>query len=61
MAFAASLGKAPIVSDTDAGYAGLLAPVALVGMASAVGMEAFTDYERHAQPATVTLPEPSAP
>jgi hypothetical protein len=31
-------------------------------MASAVGMEAFTDYERHAQPATVTLPdEPSAP
>jgi hypothetical protein len=61
-AFAASLGKAPIVSDTDAGYAGLLAPVALVGMASAVGMEAFTDYERHAQPATVTLPdEASAP
>jgi hypothetical protein len=25
-------------------------------------MEAFTDYQRHAQPATVTLPdEPTAP
>jgi len=55
-AFAQSLGKAPLATDAEAGYAGLLLPIGLVGMASAVGIAAFTEYQVQRQPLTVPVP-----
>jgi hypothetical protein len=48
-AFAASLGKAPLASDAAAGYTGLVFPWMLVGVASAVAMPAFIEYQMRSQ------------
>jgi hypothetical protein len=58
-AFAASLGKAPLASDAEAGYAGLMLPVALVGMASAVAIPAFMEYQMRSQ--QIAAPPPTTP
>lgn len=60
-AFAASLGKARLASDAEAGYAGLLLPVGLVGMASAVAIPAFIEYRMRSQQIALPPDEPNAP
>ena len=49
-AFAQALpGSAPLATDVQAGYAGLMLPIALVGMASAVAIPAFVEYQHRSQ------------
>jgi len=59
-AFAKTLpGDSPLAHDVEAGYAGLLLPVALVGMASAVAIPAFVDYTHRSQTQIAAPPPPT--
>lgn len=66
--------KPPLADDVKAGYAGLVLPISLVGMASAVAIPAFLGYmdharhaapppppEQHAAPAPEDVPAIGAP
>lgn len=60
-AFARTLpGDSPLAHDVEAGYAGLMLPIGLVGVASAVAIPAFIDYTHRSRSGT-QLAEPPPP
>lgn len=59
-AFAKTLpGDSPLAHDVEAGYAGLVLPFALIGVASAVAIPAFVDYTHRSRTQLVEPPPPS--
>jgi hypothetical protein len=59
-AFARTLpGHSPLAHDVEAGYAGLLLPIGLVGVASAVAIPAFVDYTHRSRTQIAEPPPPT--
>jgi hypothetical protein len=61
LATALGSGATPLAGDLKAGYAGLVLPISLVGMSSAVAIPAFMEYmerSKHAVPPPDDVPAP---